>query len=257
MSEIQEFPNRSASIATLASALAKAQGEMHGATKDSTNPHFKSKYADLASVWDACRAPLAKNGLAILQPVTAEGNAVTVTTILAHSSGEWIAESLTMTAQQNTPQAVGSTITYGRRYGLSSMVGIAPEDDDGEAATARGFGATESMPRPVPVRESSGAHAALVGDVGPVVIAEVGKGPAGSVAEIVLTNGDRIVTWKQPVKAKAEHAMKTCEAVMLNVKKSPTGNRYIESLTPTGMTADDIEATKFSHTTLDASEIPF
>lgn len=256
MSEIQEFPNRSASIATLASALAKAQGEMEGAAKDSTNPHFKSKYADLASVWDACRKPLAKNGLAVMQPVTAEGNAVTVTTILAHSSGEWIAESLTMTAQQNTPQAVGSTITYGRRYGLSSMVGIAPEDDDGEAATARGFGASESMPRPVPVADKSAQVA--VGEVGPVVIAEVCKGPAGSVAEIVLTNGDRIVTWKQPVKAKAEHAMKSSEAVMLNVKKSPTGNRYIESLTPTGMTADDIDATKFSRAEmLTDLEIPF
>jgi hypothetical protein len=126
---------RSASIAALAAALAKAQGEMEGAAKGNTNPHFKSKYADLASVWDACRGPLAKNGLAVLQPVSADGARVTVTTILAHSSGDWIEESLTMTAQQNTPQGVGSAITYGRRYGLASMVGIAPEDDDGNAAS--------------------------------------------------------------------------------------------------------------------------
>ena len=127
---------RSASIAALAAALAKAQGEMEGAAKANVNPHFKSKYADLASVWDACRAPLSKHGLSILQPVRANGASVTVTTILAHSSGEWIEESLTMTAQQNTPQGVGSAITYGRRYGLASMVGIAPEDDDGNAASA-------------------------------------------------------------------------------------------------------------------------
>jgi hypothetical protein len=126
---------RSDSIAALAGALAKAQGEMEGAAKGNTNPHFKSKYADLASVWDACRTPLAKNGLAVLQPVSADGARVTVTTILAHSSGEWLEESLTMTAQQNTPQGVGSAITYGRRYGLASMVGIAPEDDDGNAAS--------------------------------------------------------------------------------------------------------------------------
>jgi hypothetical protein len=110
---------------------------MQSAEKANTNPHFKSKYADLASVWAACREPLSRNGLAILQPVSAEGPAVTVTTILAHSSGEWISESLTMTAQQNTPQGVGSAITYGRRYGLSSMVGIAPDDDDGHAASGR------------------------------------------------------------------------------------------------------------------------
>jgi hypothetical protein len=110
---------------------------MEAASKANINPHFKSKYADLASVWDACRVPLSKHGLAVLQPVRADGPSVTVTTILAHSSGEWISESLTMTAQQNTPQAVGSAITYGRRYGLSSMVGIAPDDDDGNAASHR------------------------------------------------------------------------------------------------------------------------
>ena len=131
------MPMRSDSIAALAAALAKAQGEMEAAAKGNINPHFKSRYADLASVWDACRAPLSKNGLSVLQPVSADGARVTVTTILAHSSGEWISESLTMTAQQNTPHGVGSAITYGRRYGLSSMVGIAPDDDDGNAASGR------------------------------------------------------------------------------------------------------------------------
>jgi hypothetical protein len=135
--EIVTSATRSASIAALAGALSKAQGQMEGAAKGNINPHFKSKYADLASVWDACREPLTKNGLAVLQPVKADGAKVTVTTILMHSSGEWIEESLTMTAQQNTPQGVGSAITYGRRYGLASMVGIAPEDDDGNAASGR------------------------------------------------------------------------------------------------------------------------
>jgi hypothetical protein len=142
---------RSPSIAALAAALAKAQGEMEGAAKANVNPHFKSKYADLASVWDACRAPLSKHGLSILQPVRADGPHVTVTTILAHSSGEWIEESLTMTAQQNTPQGVGSAITYGRRYGLAAMVGIAPEDDDGNAASAQPAARQETTVAP-PVR---------------------------------------------------------------------------------------------------------
>jgi hypothetical protein len=142
---------RSPSIAALAAALAKAQGEMEGAAKANVNPHFKSKYADLASVWDACRAPLSKHGLSILQPVRADGPHVTVTTILAHSSGVWIEESLTMTAQQNTPQGVGSAITYGRRYGLAAMVGIAPEDDDGNAASAQPAARQETTVAP-PVR---------------------------------------------------------------------------------------------------------
>lgn len=134
--------NRSASIAALAAALAKAQGEMPGAMKDSLNPHFKSKYADLASIWDACRGPLSKHELAVIQLPRTNRQLVTVETILAHSSGEWIGESLTLTAVQDTPQAVGSAITYGRRYGLAAVIGIAPEDDDGNAATHRGNGYT-------------------------------------------------------------------------------------------------------------------
>lgn len=127
---------RSSTIGQLAAALAKAQGAIKGAVKDSENPFFKSRYADLASVWEACRKPLSDNALAVMQLTKADDNGVTVTTILAHESGEWIEESLTLPLKEQTPQAVGSALTYGRRYGLSAMVGIAPEDDDGEAATA-------------------------------------------------------------------------------------------------------------------------
>jgi hypothetical protein len=133
---------RSPSIAALAAALAKAQGEMGGALKDKTNPHFKSSYADLSAVWDAARGPLSKNGLAVLQPPSSMGASVTVTTILTHSSGEWVESDFTVTATQNTPQGIGSCLTYARRYALASMVGIAPEDDDGNAASQRPTQAT-------------------------------------------------------------------------------------------------------------------
>lgn len=134
----------------LATALAKAQGEIEGATKDKTNPHFKSAYADLASVWDACRKALTKNGLAILQPVSAVGPEVTVTTLLTHSSGQWLSGELTMTATQNTPQGIGSCITYARRYALASMVGVAPEDDDGNAASQKTNGHASLLQNAVP-----------------------------------------------------------------------------------------------------------
>ncbi len=254
MSETPDYPNRSASIATLAMALSKAQGEMEGAAKDSTNPHFKSKYADLASVWEACRKPLAKNGLAILQPVTADGQHVTVTTILAHSSGEWVSESLTMTAQQATPQAVGSTITYGRRYGLSAMVGIAPEDDDGEAATARGF-SDAPTPQREPVMPGQSLQGA--GDRGPLVLAAVKPGRAGAVAELVLKTGETFLTFKQPIKVKAETSIKNHEAVMLVIKRSTSGNFYVDGLTPTGMSHEELDASKFTSEPLTDAEIPF
>lgn len=139
---------RSTAFAQFAAALAAAQGEMEGASKDNVNPHFKSRYADLASVWDACRAPLSKNGIAVIQPPCAQGPTVTVTTLLAHKSGEYIQSDLTMTAQQNTPQGIGSCITYARRYALQSMVGIAPEDDDGNAASQTNGHAQATRPQP-------------------------------------------------------------------------------------------------------------
>lgn len=130
----------SESINEIAGALAKAQGDMKSAAKDSTNPHFKSKYADLASCWEACREPLAKNGLSVVQGASAEAERVTVTTLLLHTSGQWVRDALTTTARDAGAQSIGSAITYGRRYGLSSMVGIAPDEDDAEAAQGRGNG---------------------------------------------------------------------------------------------------------------------
>ena len=121
----------SESIAELAKALAMAQSEIKGAAKDSTNPHFKTKYADLASVWDACREPLTKNGLSVAQSTRMEGNAVVVITMLLHSSGEYIRGEISLPPTKPDPQGHGSAITYARRYALAAMVGIAPEDDDG------------------------------------------------------------------------------------------------------------------------------
>lgn len=140
---------RSESIAALSAALAKAQADIEGATKGKVNPHFKNAYADLASVWDACRAALTKNDLSVLQSPAAEDAKVTVTTLLMHKSGEWISGELTMTAQQNTPQGIGSCITYARRYALASMVGVAPEDDDGNAAASQPT--TTARPVAVPI----------------------------------------------------------------------------------------------------------
>lgn len=127
---------RSDQINELAGALSKAQGVIIPASKDSDNPFFKSKYADLASVWEVAREPLSKNGLSIMQHPSAEANVVTVETVLTHSSGQWMSSRLTMNAKDASPQAIGSCITYARRYGLSAVVGIASEiDDDGNAAT--------------------------------------------------------------------------------------------------------------------------
>lgn len=129
--------NHSATIGALAAALAKAQKHIKGALKDSTNPFYKSSYADLASVQDAIRDPLSDNELAVIQGASSEAARVTVTTLIAHSSGEWISSSLSATAKDESPQSLGSCVSYLRRYGISSLVGVAQVDDDGESAQPR------------------------------------------------------------------------------------------------------------------------
>jgi hypothetical protein len=128
--------NRSESISLLAAALHKAQGKIKAALKDSTNPHFRSKYADLSSVVDAVKSPLLECGISFLQGVQDAEGGVAVETMLLHTSGEWISSTLRIPAVKQDAQGYGSAITYGRRYGLQAMCGVPAEDDDGNAATA-------------------------------------------------------------------------------------------------------------------------
>lgn len=133
--------NKSESIAALADALAKAQGKIEGAIKDKTNPAFRSRYADLGAVWDAIRAPLSGNGLSVLQQLSTEESRVACTTIILHSSGEWIEFApFVVPVSKADAQGFGSAATYCRRYSLMAAVGIAPIDDDGESAVGRGAG---------------------------------------------------------------------------------------------------------------------
>lgn len=137
----------STEIGELAKALSLAQSEIMAASKDGINPFFKgpdkpkgSSYATLASVWEACRVPLTKNGLSVSQlPVNSNGNVGVVTTLL-HSSGQWMRSALLVQPEKNTPQAIGSAITYVRRYALAAVAGVAPEDDDGNEASGHGKG---------------------------------------------------------------------------------------------------------------------
>jgi hypothetical protein len=132
---------RSDTINELAAALAQAQAAMGHAKKDSENPHYRSKYADLAAIWDACRPALSANSLSIVQSprLVSVGDGVwllEVETLLLHSSGQWLADTLAVPVSAASPQAVGSAITYAKRYSLASFVGVAPagDDDDGNSA---------------------------------------------------------------------------------------------------------------------------
>jgi hypothetical protein len=132
---------QSDTLAKLAPALVKAQATMGVALKDSTNPHFRSKYADLTSIITASRDALTENGLAVLQRSHPNDKGVHLETVILHASGEWISDGgLFLPASKLDPQGFGSAITYCRRYAYAAMLGIVQDDDDGNAA---------SQPRPV------------------------------------------------------------------------------------------------------------
>ena len=156
----------------IAAALAKAQAEMGKAIKESTNPAFRSKYADLGNVMDACLPALNKHNIAVIQPIVSDVDGRFVKTILIHESGETLGCAVPLIVGKNDMQGLGSAITYGRRYGLMSMAGIAPEDDDGNAAAknvqssaiaqARDDGVLDGLSENASPREKAEAYAKAI-----------------------------------------------------------------------------------------------
>jgi hypothetical protein len=125
---------KSETLGALATALSLAQGEFDAAVKDTANPFFKSKYADLSSVVEATRPALSKHGLSIIQLPRSQDGCIQLETILLHKSGEFIGDTLALPVSKQDAQGYGSAMTYARRYGWMAVTGIAPEDDDGNAA---------------------------------------------------------------------------------------------------------------------------
>jgi hypothetical protein len=166
----------SETIKEIATALAKAQAAMHGATKDGKNPAFKSTYATLSNVIEAARGPLTENGIAFIQsPGAMEEGGITITTSLVHSSGEWFKSTITMPVRdRNNPQAVGGAITYACRYSLMAMLGLPPVDDDGNAAAQGG-------PRP-----SNGGNHAPRQPAPPVEFSSGRKHEPGTIAKTMI-----------------------------------------------------------------------
>lgn len=139
-------------IKEIVAAIAKAQGAFSSVEKNKTNPHFKSKYADLGPIWDMIRKPLSENGLSLIQSTQMQSTLIKETnhaaqvkeyktdlvlkTILFHTSGQWIGSIYPIYGKDQNPQSTGSALTYARRYALSALIGIvSEEDDDGNAAS--------------------------------------------------------------------------------------------------------------------------
>lgn len=139
----------SPTIGKLAEALALAQSEITGAVKDSNNPFYKSKYADLSNVLDAMK-PCHKHGLSLIQMPLEGQDCVRLITTLAHSSGEWMQAVYSMKPEKNNPQGIGSCLTYMRRYAAAAFVGIAQIDDDANEASNKSEDAKKNSHKHLP-----------------------------------------------------------------------------------------------------------
>ena len=149
---------------SVAAALAMAQAQMGKALKSANNPHFRSKYADLASVMDACLPALNANGIAVVQPTVDDESGRYVETILLHGeTGTELKCRVPLIVQKNDMQGYGSAVTYARRYGLMSMAGIAPEDDDGNAAAKAAPKGEDRKPAGPPQEALDAAKDSLAG----------------------------------------------------------------------------------------------
>ena len=138
----------------IAAALVQAQRKFGPLLRDRTNPHFKSRYADLATCLDVVQGPLNECGIALVQMTHDCDSGVIVETVLIHETGEELkVGKLHVPASKQDAQGYGSALTYARRYSLMSALGIAPEDDDGNAATAAP--PVRQQPQPQPTRSAA------------------------------------------------------------------------------------------------------
>lgn len=150
---------KSESIVKIAPALLKAQRLIESAVKGADNPYFKSKYASLNNVMDACKQHLNDNGIIVLQPVFSNEHGDYVETTLLHESGEFITSCMRLVLTKNDMQAYGSAISYSRRYALQSIVFMGAVDDDFESGMERAPAKLYTKPiQPILVDETSGVN---------------------------------------------------------------------------------------------------
>ena len=187
------------------SALIKAQSEMKIATKDSVNPHFRNRYADFGSVYDACKDALHRNGLAVLQPTRIHESGITVVvTKIIHTSGQFIdGEYPVLSKDMTDAQKHGGGLTYARRYALASMLSVLQDDDDGN--TAAGHTASPSVAKPAPAPVAAKASSNVMVDLFAAHKLEYPK----AVEDLI---GKPVKEWSENDKTTAREAIRKLQA---------------------------------------------
>ncbi len=219
----------SQSISKISGALLSAQKKIGAASKESVNPFFKSKYADLGAVMECCKQALNESGISVLQPVVIENNIACVETTLLHESGEFITGCQPIVCkQEHDPQAQGSAITYARRYSLQSMLFIPAEDDDGNKATNGNSQHQQKQPAPTkqPAKSAQPPTPEIFEMHGVIDSVEVKGSDNAKVFVYTLNNGGKCGTYSE-----TQHS-EWCRYINCEVKfycvKSKNGNYIID-----------------------------
>jgi len=185
----------SVEINEIAAALSKAQGEMKNAIYNKVNPHFKSKFADLASIRDAAVPTLAAHGIAVLQPtdIDPETGRLAVETVLIHTSGQFISGNYPVITDKAGPQALGAAMTYAKRQSLSALICISGEDDDdGEGAEVRARKGKAAPEKAVEVKPEVEENALVAKDLRHFKKLVAGAADLTALAEIEKANADAL-----------------------------------------------------------------
>ena len=218
-------------IDLIAAALAKAQATLSNVSKDKANPFFKSKYADLGSVLDSIRGPLADNDLAIVQTTEYVDGVTLLCTALLHKSGQSISGRYPIISTKQDPQGYGSAMTYARRYTIMAIVGVAAEDDDANAASA-----VPNAPRPQPAPVQTPVHVPAPVAPVPAPVVQPTKPKTGSWT-IPLT-GKKYDEWAKSFISKLEKCPDT-----------PSYERLVGDNTETIMKIGEADLSLFEHVT--------
>lgn len=182
--------NSSETMKEIMPALCKARGNFKAALKDGKNPHFKSNYATLDSVIEAINDALLAEGIFCTQPTSMEDGVTILHTRFIHTSGEWIGSTYPVHPVKKDPQGEGSALTYARRYALMALAGIAPEDDDGNAATKAAGDAQQAL------KKAIAQHQETIN----VIKKGIAEGDLSTASEawFELTNDEKESIWAAP-----------------------------------------------------------
>ncbi len=222
-------------INEIAKAAAAAQAELKPALKDATNPHFKSKYADLASVVEAASV-YASHGIAIFQDVTSGEGGVSVSTRMAHTSGQWIEFGpLTIPLSKMDAHGVGSATTYAKRYGLQAAALIPSEDDDANEAVqnvTKGDAEVRATVKPDAATKKARVMPDEAAADGAVFIEKVIPKTNGKVdwAEVVLSSGESVTAREPGSIALAVNLAQEVTPVVVTTRRNSKGNVELEEL---------------------------